>query len=122
VVPTIRDERMALLSAPQDRRARTSRAAATASTPARRREAERHHLDRQQKASQHWHRLGIVSNHDHAGRCSGHDVFPQQPATPAFDDREVGGDLVSAIDRQIKFGRLIQVSTPECRKAPRRRG
>ncbi len=42
-----------------------------------------------------------------AGR-RGDDLFAQQGAAAAFDQRQVGPDLVGAVDRQVELRRLVE--------------
>src|SRR5262249_48328653 len=70
VVPAIGDERMALPGNAQERRTRTPGGLNSGlDGPARRRQAERHDLDRQWETTEHRHPFGIVRNHDHAVGC-----------------------------------------------------
>ena len=74
----------------------------------RRREPERHHLDRQRKAAERRNEFALVGDDDHAGGGRRHDLLAQERAAAALDEAEVGRDLVGAVDREVELGRLVE--------------
>ena len=108
-VPAIRDESVAVLGAPERRgRGRTGSGIHRFDRASRRLQAERLDFDRQREATERRDPLRFIGDDDHARRCRGHDLLPQQCAAAALDEAEVGRDLVGAVDRQVKLRRLVQ--------------
>ena len=108
-VPLIRDESVAVAGSPQQRRARRSGGGGRRLDRATRgAKPELHHLDRQRKAAEHRHPFGLVGNHHHAGGGRGDDLLAQQRPTAALDQRQVGRDLVGAVDGQVQLRGLVQ--------------
>src|SRR5690606_32418805 len=52
--------------------------------------------------------LALVSNHNHARGGAGDDFLPQQSAAAAFDQAEVGPDLVGAIHREVERRCIVE--------------
>ena len=108
-VPAIRDESVAVLGPPQDRgRGRAGVGVGLLDGATRRLQSERFDFDRQREAAEHRHPFRFIGNDDHARRCGRDDLLPQQRTAAALDEAEIGRDLVGAVHRQIKLGRLVQ--------------
>jgi phosphoglycolate phosphatase len=108
-VAAVRDERMAVRAAPQLRGpGRVRGGSRRFDRAAGRGETERHHLDRQGKVAEQRDPFGVIGNHEHAGGGRGDDLLTQQRAPTPFDQTQVGRDLVSAVDGEIEFRRVVE--------------
>ena len=67
-------------------------------------QAERVDFDRQRKAAERLDQLRSVGNDDHALRSRRDDLFAQQRAAAALDQRQRRVDLVGAVDGQMTIG------------------
>ncbi len=60
------------------------------------------------KLPKHRHPFRFIGDHNHPRRGRGDDLLAQQRAAAALDQRQVGRDLVCAVDGQIELGRLVE--------------
>ena len=87
---------------------------ATDQQPLAQRPRERDHLDRHRRPlPQPRHQLRLVGHHHEPPGRTGHHLLAQVRAAKALDQRQVGRDLVGAVDREIEAGPPLEVNQPD---------
>ena len=76
--------------------------------PQRRPGTERRDLHRQRETAEDGHAFALVGDDDHARRGRRHDLFAQEGAAAAFDQRQIGRDLVGAIHGDVELGQFVE--------------